>query len=146
VPTPTSDIPIATSQNLNLQQALQNIVIQREHKLSFMHYKKDDNYMSWKMMCIGEASTSSMYKHMVTTDNEDDLIWDVTMGKDLERALFMATVKVFGKDIYKIAPRSIARQQDGYDLWTKLDTHFLRSNNSFLLKKKLLKELDLITC
>jgi hypothetical protein len=108
VPATTEDIPIATTQQVNLQQALQNIVIQREHKLSFMNFKKDDNYMSWKMMCIGEASMSSMYRHMVSTDGENNLIWDAGMGKDLERALFMATVKAFGTDIYKIAPRSLA--------------------------------------
>jgi hypothetical protein len=145
VPAPSKDIPVATTEQINLQQALKNIVIQREHRLSFMNFKKDNNYMSWKMMCIGEASTSTTYRNMVTSDDNENLIWDATMGMDLERSLFMATVKAYGTDIYIIAPRSLARKQNGFDLWTCLDMQYLRSNNSFLLKKKLLKELDSIT-
>jgi hypothetical protein len=143
----SAGILVAATQHLNLQQALQNIVIQCKYKLSLMNFKKDDNYMSWKMMCIGEALTSLTYKHMVKTYYDGDMIWGIEMGLDLESSLFIATIKAFGNEIYKIVVhRSIAKCQDGIDIWMKLvDRHFLWANTSFLLKIKLVKELNSIT-
>jgi dUTPase len=111
-------------------------------KLLLDSYKKDNGYLHFKHMSLLSLSADPYYSDCVQYDKDGNLQFNPHMSDQLSKFLFCATIKALGRNASEVISTTTNRDANAFKLWAQLDSHFLRSTSSHILKNKLKKEFD----
>jgi hypothetical protein len=140
----TQQIP-NTSSNHHSPPNQPTIIVQaptQAPRLVIDSYKKSIGYPHFKKMTLLNLSTDDHYSDIVRTNKAGELSINPHMSQKLSKLMYCATLKALGSNASEIINTTINTAPDAVALWSKLDSHFIQTASSHVLKMKIRREYE----
>jgi hypothetical protein len=122
---------------------MQTIIVQTDRDpipMNFPLFTSTKGYIQFQAMCLAQSQLHPTFQTITIIKANSNLEFNPEMSTKELSQLFFSTIKALGKESHLYVFCDLFHTTNGYELWSSLDDHFLRTASSVQSKDNLIAE------